>query len=612
MQLSALCVAALRELGRRHPPEPSQERTQASQALAEAAATSLRAPFYRKQRRLFGRDRTRRKRATKKTRRAGATAGGVRELLARALEQPGFRASYVTDTAKNARSRAWKNDTKSGFIDVLRAEARAVKHRTLTAYEIGGVVILVRDGELVLDFANGSQIELFGADSIGDHTKRRGHQKHVMWVDEAQDFPYLEEFYTAVVVGCLTDWRGEAWFTGTPGKDCAGMFYEITKEEEHERLPGWDVNIIAATDNPFFGTVIQADDGYWVQWKEADEGKRAGPFDTYDDAEAAAVDIRFANSAEQAKIENHWTGDEPDYVREQLGRWVKSDARYVYPVHAVPDHQLLFAPQRLVDNPFVGSDPRFNGHPRWYDHHRAVLDLPRKGRDGRAHKWLYSLWLDDGFFPDPFAIVLWAFTPTLRDVYEMFSWKMTRVDADDKGAYVKLLYDSIPEVVSFGGDPSGMKGDFAVWKRRLNLPVEEAEKSGKNQLEEHLANDVRRGHVHLRDDSPLHNEMKHLVYLPTKPGKPREVHKHRKVAGVIHGDHCCDAGRYGFADLTHYLAKVAEERPPAGSRAALMAEAEREEQAVDRREAVREAREASLDEADEYASDYQNAGEYQW
>lgn len=597
MDLSREAILLLAELARRRPAALVADPT-----VSAAAAENLRGWMYPKQRAFF--TSPAKWRATKKTRRMGATAGGCTELLARAITIPGFRATYVTTTADEARDRAWLNDSKTGLLDLLREHGEQVKHPTLECIKFGGVIIEVRNGDLSLEFANGSQIEMFGADNIRRHRTKRGNAKHVFWIDEAQDFPFIEEFFDAVVIGSLTDTDGECWMTGTPGRDCAGMFYEITKEASvgDERMFGWEVHEISVTDNPFFGTVVQSDTDWWV---DDNRSVRHGPYDTRADAEAAALEIRWSVTGGAAKIAKGWKGDEPDFIREWLGKWVKADARYVYPVHGVPRHQLLYAPQRQIDNPFVGSHQRFDGHPPWYDHHLAVRDLPRIGLDRRPHKWLYSLWFDFGFNPDPFACVMWAFTPTLKHVYEMFSWKMTGVHSDDQARYIKMAWDVEPAIVSFGGDAAGKQADFAEWSRRLNLPLEEANKQGKNTLEELLAGDIRRGLVHLRDGSPLYEEMKHLVYLPGKPGKTREVNKHRKVGGVIPGDHCCDAARYGFSALTHYLSKVAGEGPPKGSREALLEEGENEERSIERMEAIRDAR---MDEADESAMIYGRYG----
>ncbi len=608
MELSRNGIAVLRELARRNPVPVELDGPDAQQAAA-----AMRAFYYPKQAAFF--TSPAKWRATSKTRRAGVTSGGCRELLARSLAIPGHRATYVTTTRGEAHDRAWRNDTKSGLVDVLEQLATMVPHPTLDAYEHGGILIEVREGDLTLEFSNGSQIELFGADNIRRHRVKRGNAKHVFWIDEAQDFPFIEEFFDAVVIGSLTDFAGECWITGTPGKDCAGMFYEITKEptDGDERMSGWEVHTISVTDNPYFGHVVTGQDStggetYYVE-DNTRPPTRTGPYETAEDAERAAVTVRWDRTAGAAKLAKGWKGDEPDFVREWLGRWVKTDARYVYPVHAVPAHVLLFAPQRLADNPFVGTHPRFDGHPRWYDHHAAVADLPRpKKGHGSVYQWLYGLWVDFGYNPDPLAIVLGAFSPDLPDVYEMFSWKCTKVHTDDQAQYLKLLWDAVQSIVSFVGDPAGKQDDFEVWRSRMNLPIEEANKKGKNTLEEFLADDIRRHRVHLRDGSPLHTEMRHLVYLPGKPGKTREVHKHRRVNGVVHGDHNCDAFRYGYADLTHYLAKIPKDKPPPGSREAYAADAEREERGV---ETAEQRRVAEIMERDEQAQTYGSGG-YEW
>lgn len=600
MRLPPSAVAKLVELARRKPVVLESQQTDAA-----TAAEELRAFLYPKQRAFFALGGAK-WRATRKVRRAGITTGGCRELLARAISIPGFRASIIGTTRNEARDRAWRSDTKSGCVDVLEQLAGdPIKHPTLTAYQLGGITVEIRDADSTLVFSNGSEIELFGVENLRSHRKKRGGAKHVMWIDEAQDFFLLEEFVDAVVLPMLSDFVGEMWLTGTPGRDCVGMFYDVTREPEdgEEPNPSWQVHELSVVDNPRFGRVIKVGAEFYV---EDNLEIRTGPYDSAQEAETAAVNVRWERTGGETLKAKGWKGDEPDFVREWLGRWVKQDARYVYPVHAVPQHVLLYAEQRLADNPFVGTDPRFDGHPPWYDHHRAVQDLPRARRGFRPYQWLYGLWVDFGYNPDPFAITIGAFTPDLPDVFEMFSWKCTRVHTDDQGAYMKLAWDAIDSIVSFVGDPAGKQDDFEVWQTRMNLPITEANKRGKNTLEEFLADDIRRGRVHLRRNSPLHTEMKHLVYLPGKPGKTREVHKHRKVNGVIHGDHCADSFRYGYADLTHYLAKIAPDKPAPGSKAAYAQEAEREERKIESREEQRAARLMDGDEAiDEF-------GGYEW
>jgi hypothetical protein len=588
----------LAELARRRPVVAESQRNEA----AEAAA-ALRSFFYPKQHAFF---RSPRKlRATKKTRRAGATTGGCREFIARAIEQPGWRGTYVTTTRKEARERAWTSDTQSGLLDVLRKHGVQVDHPSIECILIGGVRADIRDQAMTIDFSNGSKIDLFGADDERALRKQRGLSKHVYWIDEAQDFRFLERFYDAVIIGSLTDYQGECWLSGTPGRDCAGMFYEITKDDETDgpSLENWETHTIACVDNPFFGRVSGGYEDskivYYVDETLPDGGqaRAAGPFFTIDEAETAATKVRWERTAGAALKAKGWKGDEPDFIREWLGRWSKADARYVYPVHTVNKYDLLYAPPRLTKNPFTGTHNRFHGHPPWGDFERAIIDLPKMPKFNKKRQWMYAIGADFGYHPDPFALVVWAFAYDTQDVYELFSWKATRVHTDDQGLYMKKVWDALDNVVVFVGDPAGKQDDFEVWRTRMGLPLDEANKRGKNTLEEFLADDIRRGRVHLRNDSPLHEEMKHLIYLPTKPGKTREVAKHRRSAdGKIHGDHCCDAARYAYEALTHYLSVTPDTVPKPGTEAALVREEARQEKRLDELERIRAERLAQGDE----------------
>jgi len=610
VKLSDHGIRLIAELARRDPAvhvEGSDE-SKAAAVLRAATAAELRSWYHPKQRAFF--TSTAKRRATSKTRRAGITSGGCRELLARCLETSDYRAMYAATTMDEARDRAWLNDTKTGLIDCLRAKGERIYHKTLQAFRLGGVDIIVHDGDSYLEFSNGSEIELFGAEHEKAQRKKRGVAKHVIWVDEAQDFPALENFLDAAIGAAMSDFGGEIWITGTPGRDCAGRFYDVTKDVDEGRLPNWEVHVMNVTDNPMFGRVIEdpCDDGT-VWWVEDNLLARTGPFQSLEEAEAEAIKVRWDRTAGAEIAEKNLKGDEPDFVREWLGRWVKEDARYVYPVHVVPKHLLLFAPQRLADNPFRGSDPRFDHHPRWYDHDAAIADLPRPKFGKREYQWMFAIGADFGFDPDPFALVVWAFCGELTDVYEMFSWKCSRVNVDDQGRYIKLLWDAIGNIAVLVGDPAGMKSSFDVWRNRLNIPIDEANKAGKNELEAFLADDIRRGRVHLRDDSPLYTEMKHLAYLPTKPGKTREVAKTRKVNGVMHGDHCADGARYSYAAMNHFLSVERQDAPKPGTSSAYKAEEKRLEDKM----LAEDRRIDQLAELDEHAADARAGyGGYEW
>jgi hypothetical protein len=592
----AAAMQILAELARRRPVVAVSQQHQ-----ADEAATLLRAFYYPKQNAFF--TSKHRRKATSKTRRAGATAGGVREILARCVEHPNYRVTVVHSTKQEARARAWLSDTQSGFVDILRQFGTPVDHPSLEVVKLGGVTVEIRDQVMQLDFSNGSQVCIFGFDDERAMRKQRGLAKHLYWIDEAQDIRFLEGFYNKVVMA-QQDYDCEVWLSGTPGQDCAGMFYDITKEEDDgPRLPGWEVHTIAQIDNPFWGHVVGTFGEYYV---EDNLKQKYGPYASYLEAEAAAGQVRWDVTAGNALKDRGWKGDEPDFIREFLGKWCKQDARYVYPVHSVSPYNLLYAPQRIIkpnrvpvpiDNYVNHIDPMTGAPPFWCDFKKSITDLPKQKKFRRNRQWMYAIGADFGYHPDPFAIVVWAFAHDTQDVYELFSWKAQKVHTDDQGQYLLKVWTELDNVVCLVGDPAGKQDDFDVWRTRLNLPIDEANKKGKNTLEEFLADDIRRGRVHLRHDSPLYDEMKHLLYLPTKPGKTREAAKFRRAAdGKIHGDHCCDAGRYAYEALSHYLSKNAEEKPDKGTTAALYAEEARIEQKLDAREKARAEKLAEGDE----------------
>lgn len=494
------------------------------------------------------------------TRRAGKSDGGVHEWLAKAITTPGWRGVYVNETKPEARKIVWRNDMGQGWCDLI------AKHGTVDGdgYRLGDVLATPNQTTLELNLSNGAQISLFGADDEQAINKLRGQAKDEIWPDEAQKMRHLRAFILQVASACVKDKRGRIKLTGTPSEDCAGYFYDVTPEPESgdKPLPGWEVHRWSVVDNPWFGDTAEE---------------------------------RFARTAGEALAENGWDGTEPEYVREWLGRWVKSDARYVYPVHAAPVHiPLHYAPCRRIPNPINGD------HAGWHEIHEALADLPRAPRGHRPYEWLYAIGADFGYAQDPFALVVWAYTHQLPDVYEVLSWKEFKVIPEDQKLYLQHLWDNLDNIVVLVGDPAGqVAAQLAGWRERIQLPIEEAEKSSKPTWQAMMAGDIRKGRIRYRENSPLLTEHRHLVYLPTKPGKPLKDDAHRRTSdGKIHGNHCSDAGLYAYRHLTHYMHRPPDSGPPPGSRPALEAEASRYERQIETREQAQARRLADGDDID--------------
>jgi hypothetical protein len=503
---------------------------------ATRAAERLRSIFYDKQRAFFRSPHKRK--ATKKTRRAGATTGGCSELLARAITleghraEQGFRASIGHNTRVEAKARAWRNDTKSGIVDVLEEHGQRVVGAQIETFKLGGIEVEVREQELALDFSNGSRIDLFGCDSESDLGKLRSNAKHVVWIDEAQDprwVSLLADLYKGTITG-MADYRVETWVTGTPGKDPAGMFFDITRDDA-PGLPGWEVHSMSVVDNPYFG---------------------------------ATPEERWAETAEKALAENGWTPDDPDFQREWMARWVMTDARYVYAANAVPIHELLYAPERFLPDGFP-------------DVVAAMQDLPGYG-DRRE----YFLGMGNDLGTYAFSVRAWS----LRDpiLYEVASYKKRGLDYDDMIASIIRVRDLLGIGLIVADAGGGGKQAVMGWSKKIidryGLPIIEAKKTNKHTAQEVYNNDVRKGVMKYRGTpekpSPL------LQELLTHRWAPMRSSTGKLVESTDTDNHCCDADLYIHRESYHHRFREPPPPPPErGTREALAIEEREIEEAID-------------------------------
>lgn len=528
-------------------------------ALIAALAATLRAFFYPKQRAFF--TSPARRKATKKTRRSGATAGGCRELIARAIARPGFRATYVASTRIEAEARAWMNDTGSGFVDVIIRYGTLVdRPGSIEVYDLAGVTVEVRPGDLELIFSNGSKIDLWGADEERAFRKLRGLAKHVFWIDEAQDFRFLARFYKAVIVGAMTDFRGECWLTGTPGRDCLGMFYDVTRDDGRP-APGWEVHRITVEDNPFFGRVVWERGEWFVEdnlfddpdldhtthaWggEIAADAHRWGPFDSEDDATDAARKVRWERAAGADIRENAWEDDDPDLLREWRARWVKEGSRFVYALHAV-ENSIAYAPVRLAADGFP-------------DIRAAIADLP--GRKELRQYWTV-LGADLGTRA-AFAFVIWAWSLKDPILYELCSWKRSGLDYDEMAAHLHAVrgqvnLSMITADAGGGGKPAVM-GWSKKWVDRYQIAIIEATKQNKRVAQNHLNSDIRKGLIKLRAESVLMVEWRSHVWKPLRTEDGKEVEE-----STPHD--ASDGALYAHRESYHHRYRPDPESPVPGS-----------------------------------------------
>jgi len=453
----------------------------------------LRAFYYPKQAAFYTSKHKRR--ATNKTRRSGATSGGCTELIARALETPRFRAVYATTTRVEARSRAWMNDTATGLVDLLHQYGKPLDSGGgVEAVDMGGIRVDIRSGDLQLVFSNGSLIELFGADDERSINKLRGLAKHVIWIDESQDFQWLERFYKSVIQAGSADFGGEVWLTGTPGRDCTGFFYDVTRTDDGA-TKGWEVHNFSVVDNPYFAKPVWQD-GQWFVAGRAGVDDLVGPFADEAEAEKAAIRLRWERTAGAAIAENGWEDDDPDLLREWYGRWVKEDARFVYDLHKVNEAEVVYAPMRLFEDGFP-------------DVKTALLDLPGWVKEKR--RYTIGVGCDLGTTRAfAWTMVAWSLVDPI--LYEVASWKMAGLDYDEMADVLKRVAEMATVGLwvadAGGGGKPAVKGWSRRWMERYNIPIIEAEKPNKSMAIRQLNTDLRKKQLQFRLGSPVIAEYK--------------------------------------------------------------------------------------------------------
>jgi hypothetical protein len=249
----------------------------------------------------------------------------------------------------------------------------------------------------------------------------------------------------------------------------------------------------------------------------------------------ATPDERWARTAGKALVDNHWTEDEPDFLREWLAKWVKSDARFVYAAHAVPEHTLSYAPVRLAEDGMPDVQAALEDLPGWND-------TPRRA-------YFLSLGADLGT-RDDFAVVVWAWS--LRDpvLYELLSWKRPGLDYDEMAAVLHALQKqvnfSIMVADAGGGGKPAVMGWSKKWLERYQLPIAEATKTNKPIAIKQLNNDIRGGLVKVREGSELLKEWRVHRWLPLRSEAGKMVEDPKTP------NHCSDAALYSHRESYHH------------------------------------------------------------
>ncbi len=462
-------------------------------------------------------------------RRAGKTRGVVRDHLTDLLTIDGYRGLYINSTKGEAERLAWIGNRADGFKPLVEGLE---------------LPLVLNNSKLTIhNPATDGWMQLRGADDEAELRKALGGANNKVTWDEWQKIPpKLALSMREVFFPTLLDFGGKFRGTGTPTRQMSGIAWDVTRPEHNKRLPGWKVHEWTMLANPYWGHAKRIGGELFTVWGAKDEVV-SGPHEP-GELDAAIAGARWTKGI--LALQQLYGGpevapiDSPIMQREGFGRWVREDAAYVYHVHKVPTSRLWYAPARYRDDGFP-------------DIPKALKDLPWPWEEA-----FFSMGVDLGYYPDPFAFVLWAWHPHDSRLHEVASWKKTHLTSDEQNSAIKAVREHvvIGIVCADAGGPAKptVKGWSNEWVERYQIPIHEAEKSHKATAIEVMNGDIASGGVLLREDGVLYEEMAHLqwAHVVSATGK--------LIEDPTLANHACDGALYSHRHSYQYRARP-EERP---------------------------------------------------
>ena len=132
------------------------------------------------------------------------------------------------------------------------------------------------------DAVDPTAVPTFGIDSgIWDGVKN----KHDVKIP-----PGFEQTIREVFMPTLLDHGGTFELTGSPSRQMAGLFYDVTRDDG-KAVKGWSVHRWNLLANPHFGRAIERDGTWWALNKIGEYD--GGPYATQGEAADRAAELRY-------------------------------------------------------------------------------------------------------------------------------------------------------------------------------------------------------------------------------------------------------------------------------------------------------------------------------
>lgn len=437
-------------------------------------------------------------------RRSGKSWTAMSYAFDQCLRKAGAQVVIVTLTLKSAKTIYWYE---------MQSFARQF-----------GLTLGFYVNDLRIDFPNGSRLMMCGAENKAQIEKLRGGKYDLVVIDEAKSYPpnVIRELIVDVVEPALLDRDGSLLMIGTPGNILSGMFFEAT-------FPG---HKDPKSDNGrLTSRSYKEPESYWVNNPGDQDWAWSRHYWTLQDNTTTP---KAWAKALRNKARNNWTDDTPSWQREYEGKWVASEAAFVYSYAALCHTD----PEKVCWEPDYETGNQFG--------------LPAD------EEWHYILGLDLGW-EDDFAAVLGAYNPHDGILYQVWEYKDNHQDVDQVAVHIMHAIELAGKVDRIVADAGGLgKMVVETLNRRHGLNIQAAEKREKNDFIELLNTDYHSGRARLLKDSDLSKENQGLQWDVGDSSKAQLARTGRLKEHPSCPNHLCDAWLYLWRFSYHYWS---EDRP---------------------------------------------------
>jgi hypothetical protein len=395
---------------------------------------------------------------------------------------------------------------------------------------------------------NGSRGLLAGAETKADieHLRGAAAEADIVVIDECKSFApgHLQDLIDNVVLPGLMTRNGQLILIGTPGSIPMGPFYEATclrARKKNEDGSDGAPTCIMWQDRKLCKSRPREEWPPIYRDLSDDDIDELFSLHTWTIQDNIAVPGQWA-FALRIKRRKNWPDDHPTWLREFLGQWVSDIAELVYAyVQARSEGKCFWVPD--------------------YEKYGVTGLNPDEG------PWHLMMGIDLGFV-DESAVVVVAWSETIKELRHVYDWKKPGLDAQSFVQLVLATMEDFPAMETVVADigSGGSKMIIEMLNQRYGQCIQAAKKTEKNDHIDMMNGDFISDKIKILAKSELENELQGLQWDLSNDAKHILARTGRLREDPSCPNHLCDALLYIWRFAYHYWAESAIKGPAPGTK----------------------------------------------